>query len=67
MENHFNYEGISKAQKVKVAKSRLRGAALTWWKFLQEEREREGKKPIASWQAMVTKIKENYLLGDYEI
>lgn len=40
MENHFKSEGISKAQKVKFAKSRLRGKTLTWWKFLQEERER---------------------------
>ena len=67
MENHFYYEGVSEAQKVKVAKSRLRGAPLTWWKFLQEEWEREGKKPIAKWQAMVTKIRENYLPKDYEI
>ena len=35
MENHFDCEGVTKAQKVKVAQSRLRGAALTWWKFLQ--------------------------------
>ena len=67
MENHFDCEGVTEAEKVKVAKSRLRGAALTWWKFLQEERKREGKKPIANWQAMVTKIKENYLPEDYEI
>ena len=49
MENHFDCEGVTEAQKVKVAKSRLRGAALTWWKFIQEEREKEGKKPIANW------------------
>lgn len=28
---------------------------------------KRGKKPIASWKAMVTKIKENYLPKDYEI
>ena len=37
LENHFECEGVSKAQKVKVAKSRLRGASLTWWKFVQAE------------------------------
>ena len=39
MENHFECEGITEAQKVKVAKARFRGPSLTWWKFLQEERE----------------------------
>lgn len=50
-----------------MAKSRLRGKALTWWKFMQEERESEGKKPIANWKAMVAKIKETYLPVDCEI
>lgn len=43
IENYFECVSISEAQKMKVSKSRLRGPALTWWKFLQEEREREGK------------------------
>lgn len=34
LENHFECEGVIEAQKVKVDKSRLRGAALTWWKFI---------------------------------
>lgn len=40
MENHFECEGVSEAQRVKVSKERLRGPALRWWKFLQEERDR---------------------------
>ena len=61
IENYFKYEGTIKAQKVRFAKSRLKGQALTWWKFVQKERESEGKKPIANWKAMVAKIKETYL------
>ena len=38
MENQFECESIPEAQKVKVAKSRLRGATLTCWKYVQEER-----------------------------
>ena len=30
IENHFEYEGVTKSQKVKVAKSRLILLALTW-------------------------------------
>lgn len=52
---------------MKVAKSRLRGSTLTWWKYLQDEMVSMGKKPIANWNAMVTKVKENYLLEDYEV
>lgn len=67
MENHFECEGLLEAQNIKVAKSRLRGSALTWWKYVQDERVRVGKKPTANWNAMVTKIRKNFLPKDYEI
>ena len=67
MENHFECEGITEAQKVKGAKSRLRGVALTWWKYLQEEREKVDKKHIANWKPMVTKVKDQYLFEYYEV
>ena len=67
IENYFECKGTTEAQKVRFAKSRLKGQALTWWKFVQEERESEGKKPIANWKEMVAKFKERYLLEDYEI
>lgn len=67
LENHFECDGVTEAQKVKVAKSRLRGAALTWWKFIQDEREKEGKKPIATWKGMLSKIREIYIPEDFEI
>lgn len=37
MENHFECKGVSGAQKVKVAKSRHRGSALTWWKYVEDK------------------------------
>lgn len=67
MENHFECEGVTEAQKVKVAKSRMRGVVVTWWKFIQNEREREGKIPISTWKGMVSKIRETYLPEDYEV
>ena len=48
MENHLECDGVSEVQKFKVAKSRLRGLALTWWKYVQDERIRMGKTPIAN-------------------
>ena len=67
MEKKFECEGVTKEQEVKVAKSRLRGSALTWWKYVQYEKIRMGKKPIENWNAMVTKLNENFLPKDYEI
>ena len=52
---------------MRVDKARLRGKNLTWWKFIQEERENMDKKLIANYKAMVTKIKEQYLPKDYAI
>ena len=67
MENHFECDGVTEAQKVKVSKSRLRGSTLTWLKFIQTEREKEGKQPISTWKGMVAKVKEAYMPDDYEI
>ena len=64
MENHFECEVVTKAKKVKVAKSRLRGSALTWWKYLQEEREKMGKKLIENWKAVVNKVNKKCLSED---
>ena len=67
MDNHFYYKGVLEAQKFKVANSRLGGSALKWWKYVQDERISEGKKPIANWNAMVTKLKEDFLPKDFKI
>ena len=67
MENHFECEGVSEAEKVKVAKSRLIGSTLTWWKYLKNVRISMGKTPIVNWKAMITKVKENFLPEDFEI
>lgn len=67
MENHFECDGVTGVQKVRVKKSRRRGSALTWWKFIQAEREEEGKNPISTWKVMLGKVKEAYMPDDYEI
>lgn len=67
MENYFECEGISEAQKVKVAKSRIRGSTLTWWKFVQLKREKEVKHPIDTRKGMEDKVKQKKNLEDYKI
>ena len=34
IENDFECDGITEAQKMSIEKSRLRGFALTWWKSI---------------------------------
>lgn len=36
-------------------------------KFIQAEREKEGRKPIFTWKGMVPKVREVCMLQDYEI
>lgn len=67
MENYFESENVIEAQKVKVAKARMRGASLTWWKFVQAEREKEDKNPYANWKSMVRKIQQTHLPEDFEV
>ena len=49
-----------------MAKSRLRGSTLTWWKYLYEERKELDKRPIENWKTMTSKVKEQYLPNNYE-
>ena len=50
-----------------IAKSRLRGLALTWLKLLQTKREKDGKGLIVTWKGMVNKVKHTCLPDDYEV
>ena len=52
---------------VNVEKDGLRGLTFTWRKFLQDEKEKKGKNPISTWKEMMAKIKEAYVLENYEI
>lgn len=38
LNNHFEYKGVPKDMKVKFAKCKLQGSALTWWNYVQGER-----------------------------
>ena len=67
MENYFEYLNIIEAQKVKVAKSRMRGPTLTQYKFIQGEGVKEGKNPIAIQKGMVANVRETYLPKYFEV
>ena len=43
LDNHFECDQVPASQRFKLAKTKLKGPALSWWNFLQSEREDEGK------------------------
>lgn len=55
LNNHFECENIVEKDKVKIAQSKLKGPALTWWNFTQRERVKEGKNMITTWEIMCAK------------
>lgn len=57
LENYFECEVVLPSQRVKLAKSKLKGPALSWWNFLQNERLEEGKEVISTWTRMKAELK----------
>ena len=67
LENHFKQEEILANQRVKVEKSKLKVLALSWWKFLQNERVEQEKQPISTQKKMMVEIIKHFVPEDYEV
>ncbi|XP_057849726.2 uncharacterized protein LOC131060503 [Cryptomeria japonica] len=67
LENYFECEVVLPSQRVKLAKSKLKGPALSWWNFLQNERLEEGKEVISTWTRMKAELKKQFVPDDYEV
>lgn len=67
LDNFFESEDIPKHQRVKMAQSKMKGATLTWWNFIQDERVKEGKRKVATWKKMMALVKEAYVPVDYNV
>ena len=63
----FECEDILEKQKVKIARSKLKGATLIQWNFIQIERVKNGKSRINSWNKMMALVKETYVLEDHGV
>ena len=49
MDNFFDYEEMNDERKVKFIVKKLKGHAYLWWDGVQEERRRQNKTKIKSW------------------
>ena len=60
-------EDISENQRVKIAKSRLKGSTLTWWNFIKDDRVNNEKNLVTTWKKRVNLLRETYVPKDYEV
>ena len=67
MDAYFESEYIPEGQRVKLAKTKLKGLAPLWWDHEEAERRKRGKPKITSWDRMVSKMKNNFLPKDFEV
>ena len=67
MEKFFEYENTPNNRKVKIVVTRLKGHASLLWEHLQTDRQRRGKDKIRTWPKMVNKVKNKFLLVDYQV
>ncbi|XP_026460171.1 uncharacterized protein LOC113360982 [Papaver somniferum] len=65
IENYFEWKPIAEDRKVLFVKLKLKGMALQWWKKLEEQRTRQGKEKIRSWDHMKQKLRKQFLPPDY--
>ena len=67
MKNFFEYENTPDNRTLKLVVTRLKGHASLWWKHLQTDRQRRGKEKIKTWPKMVRKVKNKFLLVNYQV
>ena len=65
IENYFEWKPMAEPRKVLFVKLKLKSAALQWWKRVEEQRARQGKKKISSWEHMKSKLRKQFLPPDY--
>ena len=61
LDNFFECDNTPESQRVKVAKSKMKGYGLSWWNFLRNESKDEGKEPLATWRRMKLKINRKFV------
>nr|CAD1844163.1 unnamed protein product [Ananas comosus var. bracteatus] len=65
LETYFEWKPMVEERKVLFVKLKLKGAALQWWKRIKEQRSRQGKQKISTWEHMKTKLHKQFLPADY--
>jgi hypothetical protein len=65
VEEFFEVNGVADAQLVPLVALTSRGAVATWWQHLKQRRRRQGKLKINSWEQLLKKMIDAFVLQDY--
>nr|CAD1821732.1 unnamed protein product [Ananas comosus var. bracteatus] len=65
IENYFEWKPMAENRKVLFVKLKLKGTALQWWKRVEEQRARQGKPKVSTWEQMKIKLQKQFLPADY--
>ncbi|RVW26657.1 RNA-directed DNA polymerase-like [Vitis vinifera] len=66
MEDYFDWYVMLENRKVRFVKAKLKGVARLWWHNIENQIHRTDQPPIDTWDGMKLKVKEYFLLTDYE-
>ena len=61
VERIFEFKEFLEERKVKLVAIKLKGYASLWWENLKMERNREGRRPIQTWEKMKHELKKRFL------
>ena len=65
VERIFEFKEFSEERKVKLVAIKLKGYTSLWWENLKMERNREGMRPIQTWEKMKCELKKRFLYENY--
>jgi hypothetical protein len=65
VEEFFEVNGVADAQRVPLVVLTFRGAVAAWWQHLKQRRRRQGKLKISSWEQLLKKMIDAFVLQDY--
>ena len=66
MEDYFDWYAMLENRNVRFVKAKLKGAARLWWHNIVNQVHITCQPPIDTWDEMKLKMKEHFLLTDYE-
>ncbi|XP_070034692.1 uncharacterized protein [Nicotiana tomentosiformis] len=61
VERIFEFKNYSEEKKVKITAIKFKGYASLWWDNLKQEREREGRDKIRTWERMKRELRRHFL------
>jgi len=67
LNKYFDDQDIHDEKKVKDEVRILKGHETLWWDKLQVDRRRKGKSKIKNLDRMVAKLKDKFILKDYQL